>query len=143
MHSPGVVDAACSWAWHRKRRGLHRMGQLEYDGHHNPEHARGYDVEHKHRPDGVNQHRDPKGEREKNQLAAKESHQRTALRPREPMPAHAAGDQVMEVAEKLPATDHQTVQPPQIEVLPAMDLQPPLMGGEPGQVADLEIDVAP
>ena len=59
------------------------------------------------------------------------------------MPAHAAGDQVMEVAEKLPATDHQAVQPPQIEVLPAMDLQPPLMGGEPGQEADLDIDVAP
>src|SRR5262249_58493556 len=39
MHRPTVVDTARSWAWHRKRRGLHGVGQLAHDGHHNPEHG--------------------------------------------------------------------------------------------------------
>src|SRR5439155_425946 len=82
---------------------------------------------------GVEQQRDPEGHGEEDRFAGDEDHQLPALRVRERLVADATADELSEIIKKLPLDGQQSVKRPEVEVLPPVIRETPLMRSQPGE----------
>src|SRR3989441_31343 len=92
-------------------------------------------------PDGVEQQRNPEGHREEGRFAGDEDHQLPALRARDRLVADATADELSEIVKKLPLDGQQSVERPEVEVLPPVIRETPLMRSQPGEETEIDVGV--
>src|ERR1700752_2587716 len=93
-------------------------------------HARkpGYqNVEQQHHPEGMDQKRQSKGQCEEQRFTANKADEFPSFRPRHSGGADPTKDYVTEIIVEIPLDDIQSVERPQIEMLPAMKFESLLM----------------
>ena len=89
---------------------------------------RGYqNIEQEHHPEGMDQKRQAKGQCEEQYFTAEKSDEFQPFRPRHSGGSDPAKDYVTEIIVEIPLDDIQSVEWPQIEMLPAMKFESLLM----------------
>ena len=141
MDGPRVLDAPSILPGQRKLRLFHAMCDLKHHTQGHTRHQPGYPVVEQDDPDGVEQQRDPEGHGEKDRFAGDEDHQLPALRARERLVADATADELSEIIKKLPLDGQQSVKRPEVEVLPPVIRETPLMRSQPGEETEIDVGV--
>ncbi len=141
MDRPRVLDAPSFLPGQRKLRLFHAMCDLKHHTQGHTRHQPGDPVVEQDDPDGVEQQRNPEGHREEGRFAGDEDHQLPALRARDRLVADATADELSEIVEKLPLDGQQSVEGPEVEVLPPVIRETPLMRSQPGEETEIDVGV--
>jgi hypothetical protein len=89
----------------------------------------------------VEEERNPECHGEEDRFAGNEDHQLPALRARKSLGADPAADELSEIINKLPLDGEQSVERPEVKVLPPMIRKPLLMRGQPAEDAEIHVSV--
>src|SRR5437762_6432916 len=106
----------------RKLRLFNTVRQLKYNTHQDAHHGRRYDVAQQHCPHGVEKHGNHECKCEKEHFACPKKRQIPALGAWESRPSYTdrSGDNVTEIAKQMPSEHHESIERPEVKVLPAV-----------------------
>src|SRR5207253_7990239 len=141
VDGPGPLDTPRGPGRQRERRRFYAVGHLEHHAQGGPEHQRGDDVVEKDDMHGVQQQRDPECPGEEERLPGEQENQISPGGAADSVAADSAGDEPSEIVDELPLDRHQSVERPEVEVLPAVKWEPGLMWRDPAEEAEVEIAV--
>ncbi len=127
MDRPGIFHRAGILVRHWEVGLFNAMSQLK-DNANDHSGKTGYqNVEQEHHPEGMDQKRQAKSQCEEQRFTADKSDKFPPFRPRHACESDPAKDHISEIIVEIPLDDIQSVEWPQIEMLPAMKFESSLM----------------
>src|SRR5262249_32684882 len=124
MDCPGVFDASLSR--HGEGRLFHAVGKLKHDTQHDTKHQRGYQVVEEYDVRAVKQQRNSERRGEEDRFTDQENDEVPLLGARDSMFADPPSDELSKIIE-LPLDCQQSIQWPEVKVLPPVKHEPLLM----------------
>ncbi|HKN83589.1 MAG TPA: hypothetical protein VJW17_09135 [Pyrinomonadaceae bacterium] len=127
MDCPRIFHRAAILLRQRELGFFNAMSQLKHNANNHPRNSDYQNIEQKHYPEGMDQKRQSKSQAEEQRFTADKSEEFRPFWPRHSCASDATKDYVTEVIVQMPLDDIQSVERPQIEMLPAMKSESLLM----------------
>src|SRR5262249_59133640 len=140
MDCARVFDASSALARHWKGRLFHAVGKLKHDPQHGTKYKRGHQVVEQYDVRGVKQQRNAERRGEEDRFTDQENDQVPLLGARDSMFADPPSDELSKIIE-LPLDCQQSIQWPEVKVLPPVKHEPLLMRRQPGEHAEVDVGI--
>jgi hypothetical protein len=127
MDRPGIVHRAGVLLRQWELGLFNAMGKLKHNTDNHASKTGYQNVEQEHYPEGMDQKRQPKSQRHEQRFTANKSDEFPPFRPGHSRRPDPAKNHVTEIIVQMPLDDVQSVERPQIEMLPAMKSESLLM----------------
>src|SRR5678815_343364 len=141
MDRPRIFHRACVLLRQRELGLFNAMSKLKHNANDHTRKTSYQRIEQEHYPEGMNQKRQSKGQRDEQCLAADEPEEFPSFRPRHSCECDPTKDYVTEIIVEMPLDDVQSVERPQIEMLPAVKSESLLMWRQSAKNRNINIGV--
>jgi hypothetical protein len=141
MDGPRIFHRACVLLRQRELGLFNAMSKLKHNANNHTRKTDRQRVEEEHYPEGMDQKRYAKGQREEQRFAAYKPEQFPPFRPRHSCECDPTKDYVTKIIVEMPLDDVQSVERPQIEMLPAMKSESLLMWRQSAKDRNINICV--